>query len=139
MITLGEICAEKREEMEVGLRRLEALEQLIRESGLADVSVPHAVFLLPDWLAISDEEYECPDLAVRLLNLSGKQRVMKTPGNSFRFFCGTRDSGSSYRTPVIELRRGSQHCRKARVVEEKVIEVCGDLDESKYLEVEYLE
>ena len=74
---------------------------------------------------------------LRLMDLTGQTSVSKKPALP-------RNGIQIATVPVGDITihvwyRPNNGCRKARVTEEKVIEVCGSLDESQYLSVEYLE
>jgi hypothetical protein len=47
--------------------------------------------------------------------------------------------GFTWGSVTVVVRVPLNGCKRYRVVEEKILEVCGDVDESKYLEVEELD
>lgn len=92
-----------------------------------------------NWINIEDHDYVCPEAGVILLRLSGKDRLPLLRYNN-KYEAIKRFHSGKYGYFKFTLRRKEKKpCRKARVTETRVIEVCGGLDESRYDNVAWLE
>ena len=90
------------------------------------------------WINIEDHDKVCPNAGVVLLNLSGRDRIVPSRHNNKYSFYKTFHNGKYGFFHFTLRRKEKKTCRRARVTQTRVVEVCGDLDESQYDNVAWL-
>ena len=100
---------------------------------ILDMSAPRIIVTSSELLHFDDPTLLNKSLGVAILRISGAEKLTFSHGYDN---AGVSIGGKWF---TLALQRGQKPCKKVRVTETKVIEICGKLNESDYDKVEYLD